>query len=358
MSGKPPEPMSSERILRAAVLGCGEVAEWLHLPVQRVLPQVSTVAVADLDRARAEEMGSRFSVPTTYGDYETLLNTEEIDFVTVCLPPALHRDAIEAAAARGINVLCEKPMAPTWRDVECIQRVIETSGVKFMVSQNFRWHPDVVTASRELRAGAIGDIFHVRVEEFVREEDTTYRRSQKRFVLLEHGVHYLDLLRYLVQDEVERVHAVTRAIPVQDVAGENLVSITLEFRGGVVGRVDNCVCTTRGGQSVLRLRVDGTRGVLLLNTPDAPIKIYSDRDGGGWIVPRSGSRLSSALPAEEWPWPMAELRMGVEGVYRAFCSYLQGGEEPPSTASENAKTMALVFAAYQSAEEGRVVQLG
>jgi D-apiose dehydrogenase len=249
-------------------------------------------------------------------------------------------------------------MAAIQSDVDSILEVVRKSKIKFMVSQNFRWHPDVVTATEALRAGLIGDIFHARVEEFVREEDTTYRRAQERFVLLEHAVHYIDLLRHIVDDAVQRVYAITRAIPIQAVAGENLASISLEFQGGALGRVDNCVCTSSGDQVVLRMRVDGTRGTLLLNAPDAPIKIYSEGPSQpGWILPETSSRLSSDLPADEYPWPMTELRAGVHGAYSAFCEYLAGGRKPPTTADENAKTMALVFAAYQSAEEGRVVEL-
>jgi predicted dehydrogenase len=346
-------------MLRAGIIGCGEVAEWFHFPAQHALPFIATVAAADVDRQRAERLAARFGVAAVHSDYVELLDREDLDFVTVCLPPALHRGAVESAAARGVDVFCEKPMAATPADVERIVDAVHASGIKFMVSQNFRWHPDVVVATQALRAGAIGDVFNARVEEFVLEDDQTYRRTQERFVLLEHAVHYIDLLRQIVDDEVRRVHAVTRSVPGQAVAGENLVSISLEFERGALGRVDNCVCTTRGDQVVLRMRVDGTRGTLLMNTPEAPLRIYSETEPQPrWLEPRTTSRLASDLPPEEYPWPMAELRAGVEGAYDAFFRYVRGGEQPPTAAIENAKTMALVFAAYESAEESRVVEIG
>ena len=351
--------MIADGSYKVGCVGAGFVAEAYHLPVQQGVQGVETVAICDVNTSLAEKHAAAFDIPATYEDFTEMIEKENLDFVSVCVPPALHLAVTKAAAAAGVNVICEKPMAPTPEDVAELVRTVEESGIKFMIAENFWWYPDLVDAKARIDDGVIGDLFHVRIEEFINDIDPTYRRHGERFLIFEQDVHYIDVMRHLVGGEVVRVHALTRQIPTQDIAGENLAIITMEFDNGVIGKIDECWCSTRGDQYVMRMRIDGTAGSIFINQPDQPYKIYSDKAGHeGWHFPPTDTQPPSGhREGYAAPWPVVELREGTVGVYHAFLDYLDNDVAPVTVASDNAKTMAVVFAAYESAETNQVVQL-
>jgi predicted dehydrogenase len=344
---------------RAGVVGCGFVAEAYHLPVQADMQEIETVALSDRAEDVAKKQAQAFGVSATYGDYVEMLDRADLDFVTVCVPPEHHLAVTRAAAERGIHVLSEKPMAPSEEDVRAIVDLVEETGIKYMIAENFWWHPDVIEAKKRVDAGVIGDIFHVRIEEFINDIDPTYRRERERFLIFEQDVHYVDVIRHLVDRPIARVHAITRKVPTQDLRGENFASILMEFDNGVVARIDECWCSARGDQFVMRIRIDGTKGSIFINAPDSALKIYTDTEGlVGWHFPATATLPPVGHSAGyAAPWPVTELRQGVAGVYRAFVDYLARGAAPVTVAADNAKTMEVVFAAYESASCGKVINL-
>ena len=351
--------MTAESTYKVGCVGAGFVAEAYHLPVQRTVERVETVAICDVNTALAEQQADAFDVPAVYGDLAEMIDKESLDLISVCVPPTLHLQVTKAAAEAGVNVICEKPMAATPEDVAEMVNVVENTGIKFMIAENFWWYPDLVDAKARIDDGEIGDLFHVRIEEFINDIDPTYRRYNERFLIFEQDVHYIDVLRHLIGTEVERVHALARKIPTQDIAGENLAVITMEFDNGVIAQIDECWCSARGDQYVMRMRIDGTAGSIFINQPDQPYKIYTDKAGHeGWHFPPTDTKPpvghSEGYAA---PWPVVELREGVVGVYNAFLDYLDNDIAPVTVASDNAKTMAVVFAAYESVETQQVIQL-
>jgi predicted dehydrogenase len=345
------------RDLKAGVVGCGFVSGAYHLPAQQAAAGITTVALTDVDLALARRQAETYGVEATYSDYEEMLRDQSLDFVVVCVPPELHLPVTQAAASRGVHVLCEKPLAATPEEVSALVSCVQESGIRFMVSENFWWHPDVLDAKRRIDEGIIGDIFHIRVEEFINDVDPTYRRQRERFLMFEQDVHYVDVIRHYVGRPVERVHAVTRRIATQDLVGENFASILLEFEGGVVARIDECWCAARGDQFVMRMRLDGTHGSLFINAQDSPFKIYTDKyPAAGWVYPPTSTKPpvghASGYAA---PWPVDELRAGVIGVYDAFGKYVRDGIAPVTVVEDNAQTMQVIFAAYESAASGEVI---
>jgi predicted dehydrogenase len=340
-------------------VGCGFAAGAYHLPAQQALPDFVTVAVADPNSEAAEQAAAKFDVPAAYADYAAMMDTEALDCVSVCVPAELHLEVTEAAASRGIHVFCEKPMASSRSEVQQILDIVEKAKIKFMIAANFWWYPDLVDAKRQIDAGLIGDVFHIRIEEFINEFQPGDHRFD-RYLFMEMGVHYVDIIRHLAGSNVSRVHASLLHVPTQDRLGENFATATLELENGVIARVDECWCAARGAQYVMRIRVDGTEGAVYINEADHPYKIYTDRgDAGEWIYPPSKTQLPAGHEgAFAAPWPVDELVQGEIGAYKAFADYLATDSLPPTSAGEYAKTMDAVFGVYESAHSGQVIELG
>ena len=155
---------------------------------------------------------AQYGIPRFYDDWKEMLDRERPDFVDIITPPETHEEMCAFAAARGIHIICQKPLAPTY---EASQRIVENSagaGVRFMVHENFRWQP-WYRAIKDVQArGDIGDFTHVhflmRMGDGWGEDAYLARqpffREYPRLLIYETGVHFIDTFRFLLGDVVER----------------------------------------------------------------------------------------------------------------------------------------------------------
>ena len=126
--------------MRCAVIGCGFFAQ-NHLNGWRQMASegIELAAVCDIDRSKAEAAASAFGVPRIYQDPEALLTSEKLDFVDIVTRMENHLEPVRLAAARGVDIIVQKPLAPTWADAIQVVRVAERAGVRFAVHENFRF---------------------------------------------------------------------------------------------------------------------------------------------------------------------------------------------------------------------------
>jgi len=139
-------------MLRAALIGCGNIGAGGHLPAYAHIPEAELVAVCDaveeLAHAAAERSGA-----TVYTDYRRLLEQEDIEMVDICLPTYLHAQAVIAAMEAGKHVLCEKPMAHTLEAADAMIEAAQTNGVKLMIGQVRRFDHRYTSIKEQLDAG-------------------------------------------------------------------------------------------------------------------------------------------------------------------------------------------------------------
>src|SRR5207344_780650 len=120
------------------------------------------VAVADPDPARARARADEFGIPRTYADAESMLGAEEIDALDVASPRETHAAWVDAAAARGIDVLCQKPMTPTLAESEALVRRVDGK-TRLMAHENWRFRPWYRELKRWIDAGELGDLVLARM---------------------------------------------------------------------------------------------------------------------------------------------------------------------------------------------------
>ncbi|MFP4056161.1 MAG: Gfo/Idh/MocA family protein [Candidatus Brocadiia bacterium] len=217
--------------LRIAVVGLG--VGKTHAELLRETPGAQLVAVCDVDQAKAAEQAEKHGVEA-YTSYDALLEGERLDAVSLCTPPRLHAPMAEQAAARGLHVLCEKPMAPSVADCQRMIDACQKAGVTLMIALKKRFAPHYLTIKRLCERTeaplwacarfALGRVTH---DWFWDEEDGGGP-------LLENSVHMVDVLRFLMGDVV-RVNAeggtlfMAERAPVPDAA-----AATLRFASGGV----------------------------------------------------------------------------------------------------------------------------
>ena len=176
------------------------------------IPEVEMVAIYNRTEERARALMAQYGIPRFYGDWKEMLDRERPDFVDIITPPETHEEMCAFAAARGIHIICQKPLAPTYEDSQRIVDDSTAAGVRFMVHENFRWQPWYRAIKDVQVRGDIGDFTHVhflmRMGDGWGEDAYLARqpffREYPRLLIYETGVHFIDTFRFLLGDVVER----------------------------------------------------------------------------------------------------------------------------------------------------------
>lgn len=244
MPAEPGRSPASARSLTLALVGCGAISS-LHLPsIQKGAPRTRITAVVDQDPGRARAMAERTGAEA-FTSLDDALARGDFAAVDLMLPHHVHEDASLRCFAAGKHVLLEKPMA---NDVAACARILaaaERAGTVFQVAENTQYWPEVVTAQRLLREGAIGEVLTARASFAIPPMPEFYGGANPwrldnaiagGGIALDSGSHWIRPLRMWLGEVDEVVGALGR--PWAAMQGESLVRALLRFRGGVVASLD------------------------------------------------------------------------------------------------------------------------
>jgi predicted dehydrogenase len=255
------EMKAGTRNLQFGVIGLGFIGE-LHARVQAELPNATLVAVSDLDADRLGAVANRHGADA-HSDYRQLLERDDIDAVSICLPDRLHLDAATAAARAGKAILLEKPMAHTAEAALQIKEAVESSGVRLMVGHVLRFDPRYVHVHDSIARGEFGKIIHLRAKRnSIRS--TAKRLGSTSSIFYYMGVHDIDMLAWCAEARIETVYA--QKVELLGTGNEDTVYAVLNFSNGAIGLLDYSWAWPDGLPSgyYAALEVVGTeRGALL-----------------------------------------------------------------------------------------------
>ena len=252
-------------MLRAGVIGGGAMGR-NHMRVLRDLDDlVELVGVAEpseMARAALRKAGT-----TLYARPEHLLEQERPDLVIVAVPTAEHAPVGLVALRYGCHVLIEKPIASTEQEGRALIDEAARQGCLLAVGHIERHNPAIVELKRRLEAAELGHVF----EAHVRRIGPFPTRIRDVGVVLDLATHDIDVLRYLLDGEVERVYAETERRIHTD--HEDLLSALLRFTGGTVAALDiNWLTPTK----VRKLSVTGERGMFTVNYLTQELTFYEN----------------------------------------------------------------------------------
>lgn len=145
--------------LRAGIIGCGRAAAPGHALPYRLHPRVELMAVCDPDEEKAAKIAKRFGIKDVYADAVEMMDGAGLDVVSVCTPTFLHAEQTEAAAARGIHVMCEKPMAGDPAEGERMIKACEEAGVVLHIGYNKRFDAGILKVRDLVAEAAYGRCF-------------------------------------------------------------------------------------------------------------------------------------------------------------------------------------------------------
>lgn len=336
--------------LRGAVIGCGFFAA-NHLNGWRDVTGAEIVAVCDRDRGKAQDAADRYGIAAAYDDAATMFANETLDFVDIVTTVESHRPLVEMACRYGVPVICQKPLALNSDDARAMADAAASAGVAFMVHENFRFERPLMAMKEKLDAGAIGPAHWGHIS-FRHGYDVysgqPYLLKEKRLAVMDVGVHVLDIARYYFGEAVRIYCAAQRVDP--RVTGEDCVTMLLTHESGAVSVVDISFATRIDPDPFPQtlVRIEGAEGTLEL---DGRYQLKQSRPGWSRFENVEPSGPAWATP----PWHVVQ--DSVVAIQQHWVDCLKTGREPQTSGADNLKTLDLVFAAYESIETGRAVDL-
>lgn len=335
--------------VRVAVIGCGSISKYRHIPEYASHDNVELVAFVDPVIERAQQFADKYEAKA-YADLETMLAEVKPDAVSVCTPNALHAPMAITAANAGVHVLVEKPMAVTDAEAAAMVEAASKNGVKLMVGHNQRFMPPHVKAKQILASGILGKVLTFRTSFghpgpdgwsvdgasswFFRKEDAIMG------AMGDLGVHKSDLIRWLLEDEVSEVAAFIATIDKPGDVDDN-ANVLLRMRSGAIGSLVASWTYYKGEDNSTVLWCE--KGVMKIGThPDDQV-IVELRNGT--VEKHKVGAISTNDKQES------------SGVIDAFIESIVTDSAPAVTGEEGRKSLKVILSAFESQATGQFIKV-
>ncbi|GGI08606.1 Gfo/Idh/MocA family protein [Egicoccus halophilus] len=318
------------RKLRIGVLSTARIA------VEKVIPglqgsercEVVAIASRDLDRARAA--AQPLGIGTVHGSYEDLLADTGVDAVYNPLPNHLHAPLTVAAAEAGKHVLCEKPLALDADEARTMVDACERAGVVFVEAFMYRSHPQWSRVRELLDEGRLGELRWVQSAFSYDNPDPANIRNVAAYGgggLMDIGCYCIDVSRWLLADEPERVEGAIRTDP--EFGTDVLATGLLAFPGD---RHASFTCSTRSANDQW-VHLVGSEATLTVELPfnarpDAPTRLLVSDTG-----PHEPPQVLEVPPADQY---------GLQGD--AFAAAVLDGAPVPTSGANGVANLRVIAA--------------
>ena len=233
-------------------IGWGMISLGRH-PSGKMAPGINAAqgahiaAVYSRDLTRAQEFAKSHNAQSAYDSYSELLKNPDVEVVYLASPNSLHKEQTIMAADAGKHVMCEKPMALSIRDCEEMIEACEKSGVHLGIAFHARHHPGNEKVKQLVSDESLGTISLVKTqwaggvrgqlkpaERVGREQWWDDPSLVGAGTFMGNGVHQVDMMRWVLDDEVVEVSAITDG-QTKDQPLENLATLVLRFKNGSLG---------------------------------------------------------------------------------------------------------------------------
>lgn len=337
--------------LKVGVVGCGKVAQTLHLYEYSVNPNAELAALCDVDEGRLKLCADKYAVTRTYDSYEKMLAESGVEAVSICLPNYLHHPVAMAALKAGVNVLVEKPMALSSKQAQEMIDTAKAAKKVLMVSQTQRFSPVHRKAKEVMDSGVMGKVLHLATsfghpgpEGWSPWGKWFFEKDKAGFgPMADLGIHKADLVRFLTGKEVAAVAAFMARNEKKNTDVEDNFVATLKFTDGTLGTLTTS-WTVKGAET--------NYTYLYCENGTLAIAAYPGRPLVAFMV----------KPVCTIDFPVPPIHSNVEGTWRLgvidnFVNAVRGKEKCLVPGEEGKKALDIILACEEAAHTGKTVTL-
>lgn len=350
--------------MKVAIIGCGTIANAAHIPAYMKNEKAEIKYFCDIIPERAEAAVKKYGCGIAVTDYREVLADPEVTAISVCTPNKMHSEISVAALRSGKNVLCEKPAAYSLAEAEAMQAAQKESGKVLNIGVVNRFNTSVNKVKSLIDAGALGNIYNVFVSFRAHRSIPglggafTTKAIAGGGVLIDWGVHYLDIVMYCCGDPkaltVSAESFCRLGNPIKDYAytdmwaGPPVYDGICDVEEGITGLV-------RSEGPVINFIGAWAQNI---GVSDCYIDFMGDKAGiryfyhsGEFTVYGAEKGMLSETKYSFEKTPM------FENEINSFVDCIENGEKLPSHIDTNMVTVRLMDAMYRSAEAHKEVAL-
>ena len=310
-------------MIRVGVIGAGAMGQH-HVRIYSEMENVELVGISDVSDARVKELSEKYDTKG-FTDYNELL-AEGLDAVSIVVPTTLHMPVGLDVIASGANLLVEKPIADSLENAEKLTRAADDACVKLMVGHIERFNPAVTKLKEIIDSGLLGKIVSISA----RRVGPYNPRIRDVGVILDIGVHDIDVISYLYSKRVNEVYSIAGA----DIHSfEDHAVIVLRYDHEFSGIVETNWLTPH---KVRNLTVIGVSGVAYLDYIDQTVELHD----GEWI---RKAKVEKAEPLKR------ELEHFIDSI--------SNGTKPVTSGADGIHALEVAMAAIKSYHESRAVKI-
>ena len=295
-----------------------------HVRIYSEMEGVELAGISDVDFERVDAMATQFNTKP-FTDYKEMF-AEGLDAVSVVVPTKLHKQVVLDALEAGLHVLVEKPIADSIENADLMIEAAEKVGKILMVGHIERFNPAVIKLKEIMESGVLGKVVSIST----RRVGPYNPRIRDVGVILDIGVHDIDIISYLYGRKVNHVYAVAGA----DIHSfEDHASIILRMDHEFAGVVETNWLTPH---KVRRLTAIGINGVAYLDYIDQTVEIHDN----GWI------RQAKVVESEP-----------LKNELEHFIECASTGKAPKTCGEDGKHALEVAMAAIRSYEEEKLIKI-
>jgi myo-inositol 2-dehydrogenase / D-chiro-inositol 1-dehydrogenase len=303
------------------------------------LSGVEVTAIADVNRSRVERYLTADERIRYYADYHELLRSD-CDAVIICSENIHHAEMTIAAAKAGKHVLCEKPLGLSIREMNEMIDTCRSYGVQLMTAFPCRFLPAVIRAKEAIERGDIGAIVAVKATNHGTMPGGWFVEPALSGggALLDHSVHVMDLLHWILDSPVKEVYAESGTL-FHDIPVEDAGFVHVTFASGAFASIDTSWSRPKAFPywGDVTLEIVGTKGLLSVDAFAQINEVYSDES----LKPK-------------WSYWGDDMN---RSLVKAFVQAIRMNEEVPVTGVDGMRSTLVALAAYESVRRGSPVAL-
>lgn len=336
--------------VRIGIIGAGFIAD-THAAAIHAIAGAQAVAVASHDLAKAQAFARSHAIPHADGDYHDLLARPDVDAVVVAVPNYLHAPVVEAAAAAGKHVLCEKPLCLTLDEGRRMAGACREHGVQLVYAEVLPYVPKYVRAQELAASGALGKVFFVRHGEEHPGPHSDWFYDPVRAgggVLLDMACHSIEFARWVLGKPATRSVTATLATfrHGHRTACDDHSICTIEFADGSLALCENSWAKPGGVDD--KCEIYGTTGNTRADVGLGNSLLTYSEGGYDYAMEKAGTTQGWSFTMWDELW-----NYGYPQQIRHFADVANGRCAPCETVEDGLEVLRIICAAYQSAAEGR-----
>jgi len=342
--------------IRIGIIGCGSIAEFRHAPEYAENPEAEIVAYFDPKTPRAEKLAGLYG-GNVVKDYKEIIEDKTIDAISDCSTNEMHHVISTQALKSGKHVLCEKPIAITLEGAQEMLDAAKKSGKILMLAHNQRLAAAHQKAREIIQSGELGRVITFRTtfghkgpeywSEIKSKATWFFEKNKSVFgVAGDLGMHKIDLMRYLLDDEIVEVSGLVGSL---DKKGAD---------GKPIGVSDNMVCLLKTKKNIV-----GTLAVswTYYGPEDNSTTLYCEKGIMKLYADPTYSVQISNIAGEETLYKVGKIQtndsQSNSGVIDAFIDSIVNKKPALISGEDGYKGLQVVLAALESSETGRTVKI-